>query len=324
MPPPLLSVVIPTHNRPQFLPRAIDSALQAAPDGDVEVIVVPNGPDESWKAVAEAFKQDQRVQWHPIVKAHANVARNHGMRLAQGNYIRFLDDDDYFYSHEAEQQLVRLDSAGHDISQGGVNLVDSKGNSINTLPSSICDADFTLSMLLPTRITLPCSFIFNRKSIQSASWDQERNYSQDVDFALSLAGERDYLALRHDGEVAAWVQHAADRISSSVSSAKHPQAWASILMKTHENLQKRHAFNDKRQEALTKGVWTCIHSSFMLSPIFWTKFINNSPEFIKSSSPPVVFFQRPTGKLVSPIIWEWLMLPHRYLRHHIRSAEQQQ
>ena len=52
---PLLSVVIPTHARPEFLPRAIDSALQAGPEGGVEVIVVPNGGDQAWRAVAEAY-----------------------------------------------------------------------------------------------------------------------------------------------------------------------------------------------------------------------------------------------------------------------------
>src|SRR3546814_8013731 len=60
---PLLSVIIPTYKRPQYLPRAINSAVQAAPDGDVEVIVVPNGPDDSWKNVAKKYQSEPRVQW---------------------------------------------------------------------------------------------------------------------------------------------------------------------------------------------------------------------------------------------------------------------
>ncbi|MDU7564520.1 MAG: glycosyltransferase, partial [Acinetobacter baumannii] len=53
---PLLSVVIPTFGRPEFLTRAIDSALQAVVNNsEVEVIVVPNGKDDSWREIAEIY-----------------------------------------------------------------------------------------------------------------------------------------------------------------------------------------------------------------------------------------------------------------------------
>src|SRR5690606_1617249 len=91
--PPLLSVIIPTHARPQFLPRAIDSALDAAPGGSVEVIVVPNGQDSSWVQIARGFRHDARVRWLPISQSGVSSARNHGLQSANGIYARFLDDD---------------------------------------------------------------------------------------------------------------------------------------------------------------------------------------------------------------------------------------
>lgn len=96
---PLLSVVIPTHERPKLLSQqAIESALQAAPDGHVELIVVPNGVDDSWREVANNFKNDSRVHWHPISKTHANVARNEGKYITSGKYLWFLDHNDDFLS----------------------------------------------------------------------------------------------------------------------------------------------------------------------------------------------------------------------------------
>src|SRR3546814_19502695 len=88
---PLLSVIIPTYKRPQYLPRAINSAVQAAPDGDVEVIVVPNGPDDSWKNVAKKYQSEPRVQWHSIATEHAHVQRHDRKTPGRGKYIPILD-----------------------------------------------------------------------------------------------------------------------------------------------------------------------------------------------------------------------------------------
>lgn len=46
---PLISAIIPTANWPHDLPRALESALTVMPPGEVEVIVVPNDLDESWR-----------------------------------------------------------------------------------------------------------------------------------------------------------------------------------------------------------------------------------------------------------------------------------
>lgn len=88
-----------------FVPRAVDSALKSAPDGDVQVIVVPNGPESNWRAELTNSLSDSRVQVHPIATAHACAARNHGLSLAKGTYTRFLDDDDVLISENACAQL---------------------------------------------------------------------------------------------------------------------------------------------------------------------------------------------------------------------------
>src|SRR3546814_303443 len=119
---PLLSVIIPTYKRPQYLPRAINSAVQAAPDGDVEVIVVPNGPDDSWKNVSKKYQSEPRVQWHSIATEHANVARNYGKQLARGKYIRFLDDDDYLLPAATKQLGIAVNTKA-EITSGSVDLV---------------------------------------------------------------------------------------------------------------------------------------------------------------------------------------------------------
>lgn len=90
-----VSVVIPTYNRANVLPRAIDSVLQQTID-DFEVIVVDDGSTDNTEKVVGEYS-DNRVKYISTEdNKGANVARNIGIKQATGEYISFLDSDDIF------------------------------------------------------------------------------------------------------------------------------------------------------------------------------------------------------------------------------------
>ncbi|NJM47793.1 MAG: glycosyltransferase [Alkalinema sp. RU_4_3] len=89
---PLISVVIPTFNRPDLLTRAIESAL-AQTLGDIEVLVIINGPDEQTRSAVQHLNDD-RLQILQIPESGASLARMAGVRAATSDWIAFLDDDD--------------------------------------------------------------------------------------------------------------------------------------------------------------------------------------------------------------------------------------
>ena len=109
----LVSVIIPTFKRPDTLDRAIKSVLaQTYPN--VEVIVVDdNDPDTEGRALTEAkmalFADEPRVRYikHECNK-NGSAARNTGARVALGEYIAFLDDDDEFLPCKIESQIKRF------------------------------------------------------------------------------------------------------------------------------------------------------------------------------------------------------------------------
>ena len=99
-----ISVVIPVYNAEKYLPVCLDSILQQGFD-DLEIIAVNDGStDSSGQILAEYAKKDKRV--HVISQKNAGVsaARNAGMRVAQGEYISFVDGDDYL-APEMYQEL---------------------------------------------------------------------------------------------------------------------------------------------------------------------------------------------------------------------------
>ncbi|WP_328467759.1 glycosyltransferase family 2 protein [Actinoplanes sp. NBC_00393] len=100
-----VSVVIPTCNRPNLAVRAVRSALDQT-HGDLEVIVVVDGPDEATeKALAEVGDPRLRVVVLPV-RGNAPNARNVGAREARGRYVALLDDDDEWLPEKLATQLA--------------------------------------------------------------------------------------------------------------------------------------------------------------------------------------------------------------------------
>jgi len=101
---PIVSVVIPTRNRPQIVVRGAKSALSQTLQS-IEVIVIVDGPD---RQTVDALSQigDPRLR---VIELPQNIgpsgARNTGVREAKGTWIAFLDDDDQWLPQKLERQL---------------------------------------------------------------------------------------------------------------------------------------------------------------------------------------------------------------------------
>lgn len=101
---PLVSVVIPTRNRPLLVKRAVQSAL-AQTLKELEVIVVIDGSDEVTPVeLAKIDEQRLRVIELPVSQGAAD-ARNVGVSESAGEWIAFLDDDDEWLPQKLEVQL---------------------------------------------------------------------------------------------------------------------------------------------------------------------------------------------------------------------------
>ena len=105
---PILSVVIPTRNRAYLVGEAIESALNQRP-GQVEVIIVDDGStDDTAKVVTERFGSRVRLLRTPERRG-AGAARNAGLRVARGELVAFLDDDDLWLPGKLESELNALE-----------------------------------------------------------------------------------------------------------------------------------------------------------------------------------------------------------------------
>lgn len=91
-----VSVIMPVYNSEKYLPVALDSVL-AQTLKDIEIICVDDGStDSSVEILREYQKKDDRLTVLCQKNSFAGVARNYGMSVATGEYLSFLDSDDYF------------------------------------------------------------------------------------------------------------------------------------------------------------------------------------------------------------------------------------
>lgn len=104
----LVSVIIPTYNRATLLCRAVDSALQQT-HPNIEVVVVDDGStDDTSSAVRQRYGNEPRVKYIRVENGGVSRARNIGIAAATGDYIGFLDSDDYWLPWKTELQLKCL------------------------------------------------------------------------------------------------------------------------------------------------------------------------------------------------------------------------
>src|SRR5262245_33740030 len=106
---PLVSVIVPTHNRAHCLPRALASI--AAQEGrgesfDIEVLVVDDGSSDG---TAQVMADHGAVRYIRLPEQRGvSAARNAGLRASQGGYLGFLDSDDEWLPHKLRVQVPLL------------------------------------------------------------------------------------------------------------------------------------------------------------------------------------------------------------------------
>ena len=107
---PVVSVIIPTHNRASLLKTALDSVYAQEGIGEsfeIEVIVIDDASSDNTPDVVLGYPA--KFIRHDINQG-ASAARNSGIKVCKGKYIAFLDDDDLFLPHKLKAQVPLLES----------------------------------------------------------------------------------------------------------------------------------------------------------------------------------------------------------------------
>ncbi len=120
---PRISVVVPIYNVEAYLEQCLDS-LKDQTMGDLEVVMVDDGSTDGSGAIAQRYADaDERFRLVTQANGGLAAARNTGIDHARGEFLAFLDSDDYVPLNAYEILLASLDETGSDFATGNVHRV---------------------------------------------------------------------------------------------------------------------------------------------------------------------------------------------------------
>ncbi|VEP18896.1 Glycosyl transferase [Hyella patelloides LEGE 07179] len=183
----LISIVIPTRNRPHLVKRAIESAI-AQTLKEIEIIVVIDGLDVATTTELENINDSRlRIIQLPISKGGAG-ARNAGVAEAKGEWIAFLDDDDQWLPQKLERQLAAAKRSQYNLPIISCSLTSRTPKGEFTYPRRFPKVDEPLSEYLLARN----SFSFGEGLIQTSTIFTKKELLDRVPFQEGLAKHQDW------------------------------------------------------------------------------------------------------------------------------------
>lgn len=115
----LVSIIVPIYNVEKYLKRCLDSLLKQSLR-DIEIILVDDGSNDHSPAIVDEYaRMDDRIKVIHKNNAGLGLARNSGLEIAQGEYIGFIDSDDYIALDMYEKLYHTAKKSNSDIVYSG-------------------------------------------------------------------------------------------------------------------------------------------------------------------------------------------------------------
>ncbi|MFO7537083.1 MAG: glycosyltransferase [Chloroflexota bacterium] len=184
--PPLVSVIIPAYNCAAYIAQTVDSVL-AQTYAHCEIIVVDDGSTDETAHVLAPY--NGRIHLARQQNQGVSAARNHGLCLAQGDYLLFLDADDLLLPPKLAQQVTILEHQPHlGAVHSGWRLIDEQGHFLQEVTPWHSAPRLDLEAWLRWKPAFLGAILFRRSWLgQTTGFDESLRQAEDVDLLLRLS-----------------------------------------------------------------------------------------------------------------------------------------
>lgn len=134
----MISIIVPVYNVKEYIVKCVNSLINQTYK-NIEIILVDDGStDGSSEKCEELAKEDYRIKVIHKENAGLGMARNTGMKVALGEYVSFIDSDDYVDLRLYEKMYENIQKKKPDVIYFGLNKVSSKGiEKVGSLPTTL-------------------------------------------------------------------------------------------------------------------------------------------------------------------------------------------
>lgn len=184
-----ISIIIPIYNAENYLERTFRCLLSQTEQRFEAILINDGSYDRSGELCAEMASRDTRFRYFPQANSGVSAARNYGMKLAQGEYITFLDADDEITPEYLEALLSCAESSGCPMAVCDVAVIT---DGTETVRFSCGDGVFTGEQILTFLLTRqkvnsgPYAKLFRRELLEKAAFPPLKAY-EDILFVVEAA-----------------------------------------------------------------------------------------------------------------------------------------
>lgn len=191
---PLVSIIIPCYNSQLYILKTLKSIIDQTYK-KIEIIIVDDGSVDNTVDVARKFLDNKKYGYKILKQSNSGVskARNYGLDNCKGDYIFFLDSDDYINKHCIEKMVNKFLEKNLDIVWCGYDYVDENGIQIMNYEdnykyiSSIKNGEYTLIKQLNHTISIcNINIMYSRSVIMSncIRFKEGCKYGEDQEFII--------------------------------------------------------------------------------------------------------------------------------------------
>ena len=180
---PVISVIIPAYQAERYLEQAAKSVLRQTCKEPIEILIVDDCSTDRTEQIAakiqeqESDRKNTKIRYlHQERRQGVAAARNRGMKEAQGEYVAFLDADDWWEPDKLKLQMACIARTKTIICYTGRELVHADGSSTGRVIHAPKHVDY--NGLLHTNV-IPCSSVVMRTDVAREFWFVHDEYHED-------------------------------------------------------------------------------------------------------------------------------------------------
>ncbi|MEF9941988.1 MAG: glycosyltransferase [Lachnospiraceae bacterium] len=183
-----ISVIVPVYNVESYIHRCVDS-IREQTFSDFEIILVNDGTTDTSDAICDWYaKEDQRI--HVVHKENGGLsdARNTGLALATGDYIAFVDSDDYIDRNMLNYLYCNITDSQADVATCGIcDVYEDREDRQEELPVFVCNSEKAYECLMQGHTIRGevCNKLLRRTSIEGLQFPVGKIY-EDIFFTADL------------------------------------------------------------------------------------------------------------------------------------------
>ena len=190
---PIISIIAPVYNVEYYLGYCIDSILSQKFD-DYELLLIDDGSTDGSSAICDEYAtKDSRVRVFHKENGGLSSARNYGIDRAKGEYVIFVDSDDYWNDINALGHLYETAKVYNaDVVRGEYISIDENGDRIKTITKNKKDIELKLLDSATFYTNAICGenfswlYLFKRNAVGQLRFDEKRKFQEDIDFNIKF------------------------------------------------------------------------------------------------------------------------------------------